>query len=187
MPSAVFCHPRHTAHKRPQQHIAFGAATAPAEAAADPGGGGAAFCQCRLSSVNFQVTILKVLTSYQDGFASLADIKRDVSILATSGPEWSDRTKKMGARLPGLEIFSQGLVERRDGGWRITDAGRSALDLMESKPADSEADQAQKMPSEPSRAIVLSETSLAAPANSRRLQRPRRDAGRRWRTANASR
>jgi hypothetical protein len=37
--------------------------------------------------------------------------------------------------MPGLEIFAQGLVERQDGGWRITDAGRSALDLMESKAA----------------------------------------------------
>ena len=84
--------------------------------------------------MNFQVTILKVLVSYPDGFASLADVKRDVAILATSGREWSERTKRLAARLPGLEIFAQGLVERRDGGWRITDAGRSALELMETCP-----------------------------------------------------
>jgi hypothetical protein len=38
--------------------------------------------------VNFQVTILKVLVSYPDGFATLADLKRDVAILATSGRDW---------------------------------------------------------------------------------------------------
>jgi ribosomal protein S19E (S16A) len=42
-----------------------------------------------------------------------------------------------GGPVPSLEIFAQGLVERQDGGWRITDAGRSALDLMESKAAAS--------------------------------------------------
>jgi len=75
--------------------------------------------------VNFQVTVLKVLVSYPDGFASIEDVKRDVAILATSGREWSERTSRLAARMPGLEIFAQGLVERRDGGWRITDAGRS--------------------------------------------------------------
>jgi hypothetical protein len=77
-------------------------------------------------AVNFQVTILKVLVSYPDGFASLADVKRDVAVLATSGRDWSERTKRLADRLPGLEIFAQGLVERRDGGWRITHAGHSA-------------------------------------------------------------
>ena len=95
----------------------------------------------RRLAVNFQVTILKVLVSYPDGFATLADVKRDVAILATSGREWSERTTKLAARLPGLEIFAQALVERRDGGWRITDAGRSALELMERKPAASELPQ----------------------------------------------
>jgi hypothetical protein len=73
--------------------------------------------------VNFQVTVLKVLVSYPDGFASLSDLKRDVAILATSGREWSERTTKLAARMPELEIFGQGLVERRDGGWQITEEG----------------------------------------------------------------
>jgi hypothetical protein len=51
--------------------------------------------------------------------------------------------------LPDLEIFAQGLVERRDGGWRITKAGRSALALME-KPT---GPQAQIAAPEPSPAI----------------------------------
>jgi hypothetical protein len=36
----------------------------------------------RRLTVNFQVTVLKVLVSYPDGFASLSDLKRDVAILA---------------------------------------------------------------------------------------------------------
>jgi len=80
------------------------------------------------------VTVLKVLVSYPDGFASLSELKRDVAILATSGREWSERTTKLAARVPELEIFGQGLVERRDGGWQITDAGRSILARMEAQP-----------------------------------------------------
>lgn len=85
--------------------------------------------------MNFQVTVLKVLVSYPDGFAVMADLKRDVALLATSGTDWSDRTKRLVARFPKLDIFSQRLVERIDGGWRITDEGRSILQLMEARTA----------------------------------------------------
>ena len=84
--------------------------------------------------MNFQVTVLKVLVSYPDGFASLSELKRDVAILVTSGREWSERTTKLAACVPELEIFGQGLVERRDAGWQITDAGRSVLARMEAQP-----------------------------------------------------
>jgi hypothetical protein len=60
--------------------------------------------------VNFQVTVLKILVSYPDGFAVMEDLKRDMAILATSGREWGDRTKRLAARVPDLDIFSQGLV-----------------------------------------------------------------------------
>jgi hypothetical protein len=83
--------------------------------------------------VNFQVTVLKVLLSYPDGFACLSDLKRDVAILVTSGREWSERTTKLAARMPELEIFGQDLVERRDGGWLITEKGRSVLARMEAQ------------------------------------------------------
>ncbi|MGY4445375.1 hypothetical protein ACVWZR_000032 [Bradyrhizobium sp. i1.3.1] len=68
--------------------------------------------------MNFQVTVLKILVSYPDGFAAMADLKRDMAILATSGPDWSDRTKRLAARVPDLDIFSQNLVERENGGWK---------------------------------------------------------------------
>ena len=77
--------------------------------------------------MNFQVTVLKVLVSYPDGFAVMADLKRDMAILATSGRDWAERTKRLAARVPDLDIFSQGLIERMNGGWRITDKGRSVL------------------------------------------------------------
>jgi hypothetical protein len=38
--------------------------------------------------VNFQITVLKILVSYPDGFALMADFKRDMAILATSGCDW---------------------------------------------------------------------------------------------------
>ena len=86
-------------------------------------------------SVNFQVTVLKVLVSYPAGFAILADLKRDVALLATSGRDWAERTKRLAARVRSLDIFTDELVDRVEGGWRITDKGRAILDLMELPPA----------------------------------------------------
>jgi hypothetical protein len=86
--------------------------------------------------VNFQVTVLKILVSYPDGSAVMADLKRDMAILATSGPDWDERTKRLAARVPGLDIFSDGLVERQNGGWRITVKGRAVLESMEARRSD---------------------------------------------------
>lgn len=83
--------------------------------------------------MNFQITVLKILVSYPDGFAVMDDLKRDMAILATSGPDWADRTKRLAARVPGLDIFSQGLVVRESGGWKITSEGRAVLELMEAR------------------------------------------------------
>jgi hypothetical protein len=77
--------------------------------------------------VSFQVTILKVLAGQPEGCLSLADLRDNVAILISSGPDWSDRTKRIAARTPGLDIFSQGMVLRSSVGWRITDAGRAFL------------------------------------------------------------
>ncbi|WP_253575062.1 hypothetical protein [Bradyrhizobium japonicum] len=86
--------------------------------------------------MNFQVTVLTILVSYPDGFALMADLKRDLAILATSGRDWAERTKRLAARVPVLDIFSQGLVERLNGGWRITEKGRGVLEFMEARPAE---------------------------------------------------
>ena len=88
--------------------------------------------------MNFQVTVLKILVSYPGGFATMADLKRDMAILATSGRDWADRTKRLAARVPELDIFSQALIEQLDGGWRITGKGRAVLALMEARPSEAE-------------------------------------------------
>ena len=81
--------------------------------------------------MNILVTVLKVLASYPDGFASLNNLKYDMAVLASSGKDWTERTKRLAARLPNLDIFSQGLVVRLEDGWRITQQGRSVLEMIE--------------------------------------------------------
>ncbi|MGY8710803.1 hypothetical protein RAD16_34135 [Bradyrhizobium sp. 18BD] len=41
--------------------------------------------------------------------------------------------KRLAARVPDLDIFSQALVERLNGGWRITDKGWTVLDFIENR------------------------------------------------------
>jgi hypothetical protein len=55
-------------------------------------------------------------------------------MLATSGLEWADRTKRLAARLPDVDIFSHGLVVRSSGEWQITAKGRAALEFIEARP-----------------------------------------------------
>lgn len=93
--------------------------------------GGRCAAQDVVAPVNFQVTVLKILVSYPDGWAPIAELKRDMAILATRGRDRTERTKRLAARVPELDIFSQKLVERINGGWRITKEGRSVLEFME--------------------------------------------------------
>ena len=86
--------------------------------------------------MNFQITVLKVLAGHPDGKASLADLKHFVSVLANSGPDWSQRMKRLSARAPGLDIFSSGYVLRDTTGWQITDAGRAFLTSIEAPAAE---------------------------------------------------
>jgi hypothetical protein len=58
--------------------------------------------------MSFQITILKVLAGHPEGRASLADLKRAMAILITSGS-----------------------VLRDNAGWQITDAGRTFLDFLQ--------------------------------------------------------
>jgi hypothetical protein len=129
--------------------------------------------------VNFQVTVLKVLVSYPDGFAVIEDIKRDMAILATSGRDWAERTKRLAGRAPDLDIFSQGLIERMNGGWRITDKGRAALEIMEARPAPAQAAELPNVRAveEPTPTTTLSPMPSIAPTRRMRKRgRRQRDA-----------
>jgi hypothetical protein len=82
-------------------------------------------------AVSFQITVLKVLAGHPDGRASVADLTRFVSILMSSGPEWTNRTKRLAARAPDLDIFGNAFVLRDDTGWQITGLGRRFLASLE--------------------------------------------------------
>jgi hypothetical protein len=81
--------------------------------------------------VSFQITVLKVLAGHPEGRASIADLTRSVSILISSGTDWTNRTKRLAARAPKLDIFADSFVLRDDNGWHITEGGRRFLALLE--------------------------------------------------------
>jgi hypothetical protein len=81
--------------------------------------------------VSFQITILKVLAGQPERRASLADLRRAVAILISSGSDWTERTKRLAARAPELDIFCQSFVLRDEAGWQITDAGVAFLAAIE--------------------------------------------------------
>lgn len=134
--------------------------------------------------MNFQVTVLKILVSYPDGFATMADLKRDMAILATSGRDWADRTKRLAASVPDLDIFSQGLVERENGGWKITVSGRTVLEFMEARPAVEPP--TETVSAESRDAPIPPLPQLAERARRRRERRERRREARERARANAS-
>ncbi|MET4214205.1 MULTISPECIES: hypothetical protein [unclassified Bradyrhizobium] len=136
--------------------------------------------------MNFQVTVLKILVSYPGGFASIADLKRDMAILATSGKDWAERTKRLASRVPDLDIFSQGFIERPNGGWRITDKGRSVLDLMEARPGANEPQRVEEVRPAPPKPAVPPQRLPAESDPRRRERRQRRRAARERSRANAS-
>lgn len=81
--------------------------------------------------MSFQITILKVLAGHPEGRASLADLRHYVSVLTSSGADWSQRMKRLASRAPGLDIFTSKYVLRGASGWQITDAGREFLRSIE--------------------------------------------------------
>ena len=81
--------------------------------------------------MSFQITVLKVLAGHPGGRASLDDLKRAMAILISSGSDWTNRTKRLGARAPGLDIFTQAFVLRDEAGWQITHAGTAFLAALE--------------------------------------------------------
>lgn len=81
--------------------------------------------------MSLQVAILKVLASYPDGRATIAEMKSDLAILAGAGLEWSDRLRRLADRAPRLDIFAEGFVLRDTAGWQLTEAGQLMLEKLE--------------------------------------------------------
>jgi hypothetical protein len=81
--------------------------------------------------LSFQITILKVLAGHPDGQASLSEVTHAVSLLMSIGPDWTNRTKRLAALVPELDIFGRSFVVRNDSGWQITQRGIRFLTLLE--------------------------------------------------------
>jgi hypothetical protein len=81
--------------------------------------------------LSFQITILKVLAGHPDGRASLREVTQAVSLLMSSGPDWTNRIKRLATLVPDLDIFSRSFVVLDDRGWQITEAGLRFLTLLE--------------------------------------------------------
>ena len=120
--------------------------------------------------MSFQITILKVLAGHPKGRASLDELTRYVSILISSGPDWTNRTKRLAARAPKLDIFGDSFVLRDDNGWQITEDGRQFLASLQAPlsigsepPKDVEAAMTKEPPSRsfpPLRLVVDNEKPL---------------------------
>jgi hypothetical protein len=125
--------------------------------------------------VSFQLTILKVLAGHPNGRASLADLRRAVAILMSSGSDWTNRMKRLALRFPDLDIFGSMLVSRDNAGWQITEAGRDFLRSLETMPP------AARAPEPPTDVVPTPAPSLllfVGPKRRRRQRRARRAADR---------
>ena len=89
--------------------------------------------------MSLQIAILKVLSCHPGGRASVAVLKADLAILATSGREWTERMKKLAERAPALDAFGQRYVLRDAAGWQLTESGRDFLNALERPRASSQA------------------------------------------------
>jgi hypothetical protein len=74
---------------------------------------------------------LSAAATLTTGRASIADLTRYVSIPISSGTDWTNRTKRLAARAPKLDIFADSLVLRDVNGWHITEDGRQFLASLE--------------------------------------------------------
>ena len=96
--------------------------------------------------MSLQIAILKVLVSHPEGRATIAALNSDLSILNTSGSDWTDRLRRLAARAPGLDIFGQRLILRDSSGWQITPEGRAFLDWLERGAASANVPLAEPSP-----------------------------------------
>jgi hypothetical protein len=86
--------------------------------------------------VSIQVAILKVLASHGNGRATLASLRRDITILTASGGDWGARLKRLAGRVPSIDIFGSGYVLCDRDGWEITADGRDFLRALEAVTQD---------------------------------------------------
>ena len=121
--------------------------------------------------MSFQVTILKVLAGQPEGHLPLAELRNNVAILISSGPDWTDRTKRIAARTPGLDIFSQGMVIRSSEGWQITDAGRAFLAESEMPISSNSQERVPEADETKAAAAALPPAPVVGPDTSRRIRR----------------
>ena len=77
--------------------------------------------------MSFQITVLKVLAGHPGGRATLSDLRCALAILISSSSDWTNRTKRLAARAPDLDILCQRCVLRDDTGWQISDVGQTFL------------------------------------------------------------
>ena len=133
--------------------------------------------------MSIQVAILKVLASHGSGRATLASLKRDIAILAASGPDWNARIKRLASRVPTIDIFGSGHVLRDDEGWQITPSGREFLRALEAvtqdnRPVEIEAPSLRETEAAGRREgalIVVGHRFKDRPARERDPAPPRRD------------
>src|SRR5882757_9806565 len=77
-------------------------------------------------SVQFKLAILSVLAKRPDGRATLDELRSEVEALTAN----DDEPEESSSALDEIDIFQSGLVTPEDGGFRITDVGRSALKAL---------------------------------------------------------
>jgi hypothetical protein len=124
-------------------------------------------CVSLVAAVNFQVSVLKILAGYPTRLATLRELKRDLSLLATSGKDWSDLTNRLAAGFPKLDIFTLGLVERYSFGWRLTQKGSVMLEMMENEAKAGLAGSTaavERPPQQPTAETILAEPPVLAMA-----------------------
>jgi hypothetical protein len=124
--------------------------------------------------VSIQVAILKVLASHASGRATLTSLKRDIAILAASGPDWNARIKRLASRVPLIDIFGDGHVLRDDEGWQITPSGREFLRTLEAVTQDNRPVEIERHPLRDSDAAEHREGALIVVGH-RFKSRPRHD------------
>lgn len=81
--------------------------------------------------MSLQIAILKLLVSHPEGRASVAALSADLTVLHSSGRDWTNRLSRLAARTSGLDIFGQKFVLRDKEGWQITADGKAFLESLE--------------------------------------------------------